>query len=81
MSLIAIKFSENPYKPVMGGYVNFQSHIELFLTCIWKSHGTFKILFRPVPIELLFVHTNVACALGPSVNTFCIFHIFRIENF
>jgi hypothetical protein len=41
-SLIGIKFSENPYKPVKGGYVNFQSHIELFLTCIWTSHGTFK---------------------------------------
>jgi hypothetical protein len=29
----------------------------------------------------LFIHTNIACAVGPSVNTFFIFHIFRIENF
>ncbi len=32
--------------------------------------------------QLLSVYnTNVACAVGPSVNTFFIFHIFRIENF
>jgi hypothetical protein len=27
------------------------------------------------------IKTSVACAIGPSVNTFFNFHIFRIENF
>ncbi len=27
------------------------------------------------------MYTSVACAVGPSVNTFFIFHIFKIEIF
>jgi hypothetical protein len=30
---------------------------------------------------LSLYNANVARAIGPSVNTFFIFHIFRIENF
>jgi hypothetical protein len=26
-------------------------------------------------------YSSVACVVGPSVNTFFIFHIFKIENF
>jgi hypothetical protein len=46
---------------------NYNSFLKFFQQYLSNDNSCFK-------------YTSVACAIGPSVNTFFIFQIFRIEN-